>query len=181
MGSHFWGFQLHSVIPDIVTIGKPLGNGHPVAAVVCTNEVANKFNNGMEFFNTFGGNPVSCAIANKVLEIVQNEKLQQNAFKVGNFLKKGIKKLVENSTNYFNVRGQGLFLGIEFVDENLLPKADKANYVVDRMKFFGILLSTDGPDKNVIKIKPPLIFSIDNAKFFLKLFSNIINEDFMLK
>lgn len=181
VGSHFWGFQLHNVIPDIVTIGKPLGNGHPVAAVVCTNEVANKFNNGMEFFNTFGGNPVSCAIANKVLEIVQNEKLQQNAFKVGNFLKKGIKKLVENSTNYFNVRGQGLFLGIEFVDENLLPKADKANYVVDRMKFFGILLSTDGPDKNVIKIKPPLIFSIDNAKFFLKLFSNIINEDFMLK
>ena len=103
VGSHFWGFQLHSVIPDIVTIGKPLGNGHPVAAVVCTNEIANKFNNGMEFFNTFGGNPVSCAIANKVLEIVQNEKLQQNAFKVGNFLKKGIKKLVENPTNYLSL------------------------------------------------------------------------------
>ena len=89
--------------------------------------------------------------------------------------------MVENPTNYFNVWGQGLFLGVEFVDENLLPKADKANYVVDRMKFFGILLSTDGPDKNVIKIKPPLIFSMDNAKFFLKLFSKIVNEDFMLK
>ncbi len=181
VGSHFWGFQLHNVLPDIVTIGKPLGNGHPVAAVVCTNEIANKFNNGMEFFNTFGGNPVSCAIANKVLEIVRNEKLQENAFKVGNFLKKGIKKLTKNSNSYFNVRGQGLFLGIEFIDKNLLPQAEKANYVVDRMKFFGILLSTDGPDKNVIKIKPPLIFSIDNAKFFLKLFSKIINEDFILK
>ena len=89
--------------------------------------------------------------------------------------------MTKNSSNYFNVRGQGLFLGIEFIDKNLLPQAEKANYVVDRMKFFGILLSTDGPDKNVIKIKPPLIFSIDNAKFFLKLFSKIINEDFILK
>ena len=74
--------------------------------------------------------------------------------------------MTKNSNSYFNVRGQGLFLGIEFIDKNLLPQAEKANYVVDRMKFFGILLSTDGPDKNVIKIKPPLIFSIDNAKFF---------------
>ena len=153
VGSHFWGFQLHSVIPDIVTIGKPLGNGHPVAAVVCTNEIANKFNNGMEFFNTFGGNPVSCAIANKVLEIVQNEKLQQNAFKVGNFLKKGIKKLIQNSSNYFNVRGQGLFLGIEFVDSEMNPLKEETVYIVNRLKKFGILSSVDGPENNVIKIK----------------------------
>ena len=179
MGSHFWGFQLHNVIPDIVTIGKPLGNGHPVAAVVCTPEIADTFNNGMEFFNTFGGNPVSCVIADKVLQIVLEENLQENAFKVGGYLKKALKQLAKSYSFIGSVRGQGLFLGVEFVDRQNNPMREKAEYFINRMKFFGILLSTDGPCKNVIKIKPPIIFSYKNAQDFLKYFSMVIEEDFM--
>lgn len=179
VGSHFWGFQLHEVLPDIVTIGKPLGNGHPVAAVVCTSEVAERFNNGMEFFNTFGGNPVSCAIANEVLRIVKVEKLQANALKVGNFIKKELKRLAIQFPIIGDVRGQGLFLGLEFVDQEKNPLANRADYVINRMKTFGILLSTDGPDHNVIKIKPPLVFSIEDAKEFLYYFTKVLKEDFM--
>lgn len=179
VGSHFWGFQLHGVIPDIVTIGKPLGNGHPVAAVVCTSEVAERFDNGMEFFNTFGGNPVSCAIANEVLNVVKDEKLQANALVVGNYIKKELKRLAIRFPIIGDVRGQGLFLGLEFVNEEKLPLADHADYIINRMKNFGILLSTDGPDHNVIKIKPPLVFSLENAKEFLHYFAKILNEDFM--
>ena len=158
MGKTFWGFQLHDVVPDIVTIGKPLGNGHPIAAVACTEEVATKFANGMEFFNTFGGNPVSCAIASKVLQIVQEEKLQQNALEVGNFLKTGLKELAKKYPIIASVRGQGLFLGIELTDEERNPLSEQTAYLANMMKENGILMSTDGPDHNVLKIKPPLIF-----------------------
>ncbi len=180
VGSNFWGFQLHDVIPDIITIGKPLGNGHPVAAVVCTKKVADSFNNGMEFFNTFGGNPVSCCIADKVLEIVSDENLQENALITGNYIKNKIQILAKKNSFLGPVRGQGLFLGIELVDKNLEPLPAKADYLINRLRCFGILLSTDGPHKNVIKIKPPLIFSIDNADFFLKYFERVLNEDFMI-
>ena len=179
MGKTFWGFQLHDVIPDIVTIGKPLGNGHPIAAVACTQEVADKFANGMEYFNTFGGNPVSCAIASSMLSVIQNENLQENALKVGNFLKDGLKKLAKKYPVIGDVRGQGLFLGFELVDSNLNPLAEKADYLMNRMKDHGILMSTDGLDNNVLKIKPPLIFSKENAKDLLFYLKKILSEDFM--
>ena len=179
MGKTFWGFQLHNVIPDIVTIGKPLGNGHPIAAVACTKEVAEKFANGMEFFNTFGGNPVSCAIATEVLREVKREKLQENALKVGTFLKSELEKLSNKFPIIGDVRGQGLFLGFELVDENLNPLAEKTDYLVNRIKDFGILMSSDGPDNNVIKIKPPITFTIENAKDILFYLTKILNEDFM--
>lgn len=179
VGSRFWGFQLHDVIPDIITIGKPLGNGHPIAAVVCTPEVASQFNNGMEFFNTFGGNPVSCAIAHEVLKVITDEKLQENALNIGSFLKSGLQDLAEKHPILGNVRGQGLFLGVEFVDENLQPLAAQADYLINRMKTFGVLLSTDGPSQNVIKIKPPLVFSMQNAIYFLNHFALILQEDLM--
>jgi len=179
VGSNFWGFNLHNVIPDIVTIGKPLGNGHPIAAVACKKHIAKVFNNGMEFFNTFGGNPVSCAVAKSVLDVIRDEKLQENSLNVGNFIKKHLYKLSCEYPIIGSVRGQGLFLGIEFVDSNLNPLADRADYIVNRMKNYGILLSTDGPYHNVIKIKPPLVFSIKNAKYFLKYFSLVLKEDFI--
>ncbi len=179
VGSSFWGFNLHNVIPDIVTIGKPLGNGHPIAAVACTQMVADGFNNGMEFFNTFGGNPVSCAIAKAVLDVVEDEKLQKNSLFIGSFIKSNIQELSSKYPILGSVRGQGLFIGIEFVDYELNPLAQKADYFINRMKFYGILLSTDGPDKNVIKIKPPLVFSMKSAKKFLKYTSIILKEDFM--
>ena len=179
MGKTFWGFQLHHVIPDIITIGKPLGNGHPVAAVVCTEEVANKFANGMEFFNTFGGNPVSCAIAAEVLQVVEDECLQLNALEVGEYLKTELKKLSKSFPIMGSIRGQGLFLGIELVSAMKHPLEVQAKYLVNRMKHNGILMSTDGPDNNVIKIKPPLVFSKEDANFLIEVLTSVLGEDCM--
>ncbi|WP_417368793.1 aminotransferase class III-fold pyridoxal phosphate-dependent enzyme [Gelidibacter japonicus] len=179
MGKTFWGFQLHDVVPDIVTIGKPLGNGHPVAAVACTPEVADKFANGMEYFNTFGGNPVSCAIGAEVIRTVKREKLQENALKVGTFLKDEFRRLAQEFPIIGDVRGQGLFLGIELVDADMNPLAAQTDYLADRMKDHGILMSTDGPDHNVLKIKPPIIFTKDNAEELLFYLRKILAEDIM--
>ena len=179
MGKTFWGFQLHNVVPDIVTIGKPLGNGHPIAAVACTQKVADKFANGMEYFNTFGGNPVSCAIGTEVLKIVKKEKLQENALIIGEFLKSELKKLAHKFPIIGEVRGQGLFLGIELVDSKLTPLKEQTNYLANRMKDHHILMSVDGPDHNVLKIKPPLIFSKTNAKELIYFLKKILSEDFM--
>ena len=179
VGKTFWGFQLHNVIPDIVTIGKPFGNGHPVAAVVCTQEIAKSFANGMEYFNTFGGNPVSCAIANEVLNVIKSENLQQNAFEVGEFIKSEFKKLQESFPIIGDVRGQGLFLGIEFVDSEMNPLAEQTDYLINRMKDYGILISSDGPDHNVLKIKPPIVFSKDHAIELINNIKLVLQEDFM--
>jgi len=179
VGSHFWGFQLHDVVPDIVTIGKPIGNGHPLAAVVCTKEVAEKFANGMEYFNTFGGNPVSCAIGKEVLRVVNDENLQENSLQVGNYLKSELIKLQSKFPIIGDVRGQGLFLGFELVDTHKNPLPHKATYIANRMKDYAILMSTDGKDNNALKIKPPIVFSIENADELLLRLSSIFQEDFM--
>ncbi len=179
MGKTFWGFQLHNVVPDIITIGKPLGNGHPLAAVVCTQEVADKFANGMEYFNTFGGNPVSSAIGTEVLRTVKRENLQQNAAIVGEFLKTELKKLASKHPIIGDVRGQGLFLGFELVDMNMNPLRDQADYLANRMKDHGILMSTDGPDYNVLKIKPPIVFTKENAEELIFYLDKILEEDFI--
>ncbi|MCK0190889.1 aminotransferase class III-fold pyridoxal phosphate-dependent enzyme [Arenibacter sp. F20364] len=179
MGKTFWGFQLHGVVPDIVTIGKPLGNGHPLAAVVCTREVAEKFANGMEYFNTFGGNPVSCAIGTEVLRVVKREKLQAHALGIGTYLKKELMALALDFPIVGDVRGQGLFLGIELVNGKMEPLGAQTDYLANRMKDHGILMSTDGPDHNVLKIKPPMVFSQENAKELVFYLKKIMAEDFM--
>jgi 4-aminobutyrate aminotransferase-like enzyme len=180
LGKTFWGFQLHEVIPDIVTIGKPLGNGHPLAAVACTREVADKFANGMEYFNTFGGNPVSCAIGAEVLKTVKREKLQENALKVGSYLKEQLNHLSKEFPIIGDVRGEGLFLGIELVDTEMNPLEDQTDYLANRMKDYGILMSTDGPDHNVLKIKPPMVFSSANAEELIYYLKKVLVEDFMM-
>ncbi|PKA82575.1 hydroxylysine kinase /5-phosphonooxy-L-lysine phospho-lyase [Ulvibacter sp. MAR_2010_11] len=179
MGKTFWAFELYNVIPDIVTMGKPAGNGHPLAIVVCTKAVAEKFANGMEFFNTFGGNPVSSAIGRTVLEIIEDEKLQENALEVGEFLKSELKNLQKEFPIIGDVRGEGLFLGFELNDSQKKPLADHASYLANRMKDLGILMSTDGPDYNVLKIKPPLVFSKENAKELIFRLKTVFLEDFM--
>ncbi|PCE63985.1 aminotransferase class III-fold pyridoxal phosphate-dependent enzyme [Sediminicola luteus] len=179
VGKAFWGFQLHNVIPDIVTIGKPLGNGHPLAAVVCTQKVAEGFANGMEYFNTFGGNPVSCAIGTAVLRTVKEEGLQQQAQAVGDYLKEGLKTLQADFPIIGDIRGQGLFLGFELNGPDLAPLAPQASYLANRMKTFGILMSTDGLDHNVLKIKPPLVFNQDHADELLLRLRTVCSEDFM--
>ena len=179
VGEKFWGFQLHDVIPDIVTLGKPMGNGHPIGAVVCTSEISKKFDNGLEFFSSFGGNPVSCRIANEVIREIDSRNLQKNALKTGKFLVSELKKLAKKYSIIGNVRGRGLFIGIELVDQNLIPEMDKAIYLVNRMKELGVLMSNDGLDKNVIKIKPPIIFSIDDSKRLIMLLDKVMAEDYM--
>ena len=169
VGTHFWGFELQAVVPDIVVLGKPIGNGHPLAAVIVTDAIANSFNNGIEYFNTYGGNPVSMATGMAVLEVIQGEGLQENALQVGNYLLEGMRQLMNSYPIIGDVRGAGLFIGVEFVkDRNTKePAIDSIKLVVERMKEKGFLMGVDGPYNNVLKIKPPIIFSMENAKDML--------------
>lgn len=179
VGKTYWAFELHDVVPDIVTIGKPFGNGHPVAAIVCTQAIAEAFNNGMEYFNTFGGNPVSSAVAKEVLTIIDEEELQSHALEIGNYLKKSLEDLAIEFPIIGDVRGEGLFLGFELVDAQKKPLTVHAKYLVNRMKDRGILMSSDGPDNNVIKLKPPLTFNKSHADQLLINLRIILSEDFM--
>ncbi|MFV1987433.1 MAG: aminotransferase class III-fold pyridoxal phosphate-dependent enzyme [Gemmatimonadota bacterium] len=178
VGSHFWGFEEHGVVPDIVTLGKPMGNGHPLAAVVTTPEIAASFANGMEYFNTFGGNPVSCAIGLEVLRIIDDEHLQANAARVGAHLASGLRDIMGRHDVVGDVRGRGLFLGVEFVTdrESRKPAAAHAAKTVERMRDRGVLLRTDGPDHNVIKIKPPLVFSSSDADMIVEGLDAVLSE-----
>lgn len=168
-GEHFWAFEHQGVVPDIVTIGKPIANGHPMGGVVTTPEIAASFVNGMEYFNTFGGNPVSCAIALAVLDVIEDEGLQANAHDVGAFLMDGLRELATRHACIGDVRGRGLFIGVELVGdrEQRTPDADLAHRVVEAMKARHVLLSTEGPANDVLKIKPPIVFSRANATEFL--------------
>ncbi|MEM1216636.1 MAG: aminotransferase class III-fold pyridoxal phosphate-dependent enzyme [Bacteroidota bacterium] len=181
VGSHFWAFETQQVVPDIVTLGKPIGNGHPLGAVVCTEAVAEGFANGMEYFNTFGGNPVSCAIGRAVLRVIEQENLQENALRVGQYLQRALGQLQAECPIIGDVRGLGLFLGIELVSDRQTraPAAAEARYLVNRMRQFGILMSTDGPLQNVIKIKPPICFSETQADFLLDNLRRVLWEDFI--
>lgn len=146
--------------------------------MITTPDVADSFETGMEYFNTFGGNPVSCAVGLAVLDVIENEKLQDNAGKVGTYLKTSLVKLKEQHALIGDVRGLGLFLGIEFVRDrgNLEPAAEEASFIRERMKDCGILLSTDGPLHNVIKIKPPICFNEDDADFLVRTLDEVLDE-----
>ncbi len=178
-GSHFWMFQTQGVVPDIVTMGKPIGNGHPMGAVVTTPEIARSFANGMEYFNTCGGNPVSCAVGLAVLDAIRGEGLQANARDTGGYLLRGLAGLAGRHAAIGDVRGVGLFLGIELVRdrETREPAAEAASELVERMKELGVLLSTDGPLHNVIKIKPPLVFSRADADLLLERLDEALRVD----
>jgi 4-aminobutyrate aminotransferase-like enzyme/Ser/Thr protein kinase RdoA (MazF antagonist) len=176
LGSHFWGFEMHDVIPDIVILGKPIGNTHPIGAVVTTEKIADSFSNGMEFFSSFGGNPVSCAVGSKVLDILEEEKLQENALVVGNYYKSELKKLQSEFSSIGDVRGQGLFLGIEFIDNKGQPDTKIAQQLKNQLKENFILVSTDGPHDNVIKTKPPLCFTKENVDQVLYHFREILKR-----
>ncbi|MFM9837988.1 MAG: aminotransferase class III-fold pyridoxal phosphate-dependent enzyme, partial [Cyclobacteriaceae bacterium] len=180
-GNHFWAFQEHNVVPDIVTIGKPIGNGHPLGVVVTTQAIADAFKNGMEYFNTFGGNPVSCAIGLEVLKVVKEEGLQQNSKVVGDYLKTGLKDLMKEFKIIGDVRGPGLFIGFELVKDRHAkePATEQAAYFANRMRDKGILMSTDGPFNNVLKIKPPIVFSKMNSDFLLESIALVLKEDFL--
>ncbi|CAL42965.1 aminotransferase class III-fold pyridoxal phosphate-dependent enzyme [Flavobacterium psychrophilum] len=178
VGDAFWGFELQDVIPDIIVLGKPIGNGHPLAAVIVTNEIADAFNNGLEYFNTFGGNPVSMAAGLAVLNVIQEEEMQAHAKEVGNYLIDGLNTLMQKHTIISDVRGHGLFIGAEMVKDRttMEPAITEIDIVVEKMKEKGYLLSTDGPLHNVLKIKPPMPFSKQNATEMVQLLDVILSE-----
>lgn len=180
LGKYFWAFEEQEVIPDIVVLGKPIANGYPMGAVIVKEEVANRFDNGMEFFSTFGGNPVACAAAKAVLEEVESEGLQANAEEMGSLIINGLKNLQKQFSIIGDVRGMGLFIGIEFVlDENLTPATKQAKYIVERLKEKKILTGTDGPFNNVLKLRPPMIINKQDVDYFLNCFAQILNESFL--
>jgi 4-aminobutyrate aminotransferase-like enzyme/Ser/Thr protein kinase RdoA (MazF antagonist) len=178
VGDKFWGFELQGVVPDIVVVGKPIGNGHPLAAVILTNELADAFNNGMEYFNTFGGNPVSMVTGLTVLNVIKEEEMQLHAKEVGDHLMNGLKQLMSKHPIIGDVRGHGLFIGAELVKNRttLEPAVTEIDSIVQKMKDRGYLLSTDGPLHNVLKIKPPLPFNKQNADELIQLLDEVLSE-----
>ena len=179
IGTHFWGFESYGVVPDIVVLGKPIGNGHPIGAVITTPEIAASFDNGMEFFSTFGGNTVSCAIGLEVLDVVLEERLQEHALRVGDHLLAGLRRLMDRYPIIGDVRGSGLWLGVELVRnrETLEPATEEASLIVNRMRDQGILLGTDGPYHNVIKIRPPMPFSTGDSDLLCATLDRVLTED----
>uniref|UniRef100_A0A8C6T4Y7 Ethanolamine-phosphate phospho-lyase n=1 Tax=Neogobius melanostomus TaxID=47308 RepID=A0A8C6T4Y7_9GOBI len=181
VGTHFWAFQLQGedFVPDIVTMGKPIGNGHPLSCVVTTREVAEAFmSSGMEYFNTFGGNPVSCAIGLAVLEVIEKEDLQGNALRVGGYLCSLLEKHKEKHPLIGDIRGRGLFVGLELVRDKhkLTPATAEAQEVIYRLKEQHILLSADGPHRNVLKFKPPMCFTKEDVDLVVEKIDNILTE-----
>lgn len=165
LGDYFWGFEAQDVVPDMVIIGKPMGNGHPMGAVITTDEIAESFSKGVEFFSSFGGNPVSCAIGLSVLQVMEEEKLQQNAKTTGDYYKLLLKELQKKYGCIGDVRGSGLFLGVEIIKENSMePETELAHYIKNKLRDRHILISTDGPYDSVLKSKPALCFTKENAK-----------------
>jgi len=180
VGTHLWGFEMQNATPDIVVLGKPIGNGHPLAAVITRRNIAEAFDNGMEYFTTFGGNPVSCAVGLAVLDVLQDERLQQHALRVGHLLLDGLKSFVGKYDMIADARGAGLFLGLELVRDlsTLEPAPAEASFIANRMRDHGILLGTDGPYHNVVKIRPPMPFDESDAEFLLETMEKILEEDF---
>jgi 4-aminobutyrate aminotransferase-like enzyme/Ser/Thr protein kinase RdoA (MazF antagonist) len=176
MGTHFYAFEAHRVVPDIVVLGKPIGNGYPLGAVVTTPEIAASFDNGMEFFSTFGGSTVSCAVGLEVLDVVESERLQHHAREVGAVLLDRLRVGLGDHPMVGDIRGSGLFIGVELVKdrETREPAAAEAADAINRMRERGILLGTDGPFGNVIKIRPPMPFSTADAEQLAKTLADVI-------
>ena len=178
MGTSFWGFELHDVVPDIVILGKPIGNGHPMAAVITTEEITQSLETGMEFFSSFGGNPVSCRIGESVLDVIEEENLMQNAGEVGKHLIHRLNDLKSEYPSIGDVRGSGFYLGIEFIQDprSMSPDTDLAQSVNEGLKDHFILAGTDGPNENILKLKPPMCFNMENADHFLTIFKTILKS-----
>jgi 4-aminobutyrate aminotransferase-like enzyme/Ser/Thr protein kinase RdoA (MazF antagonist) len=179
IGSHCWAFQAHGVVPDIVVMGKPLGNGFPLAAVVTTPAIAASFDNGMEYFSTFGGNQVACAAGIAVLDVLRDEGLQDHAARTGRMLLDAMDSWVGRFPSVGDVRGAGLFLGVELVKDpaSRAPAATEASYVVNRLREEGILAGTDGPFHNVIKIRPPMAFDESDALRLVGTLEGILRDE----
>jgi 4-aminobutyrate aminotransferase-like enzyme len=175
-GHHFWGFEADGLVPDIVTMGKPMGNGHPLSAVITRAELVDDFSRHGRYFNTFGGNPVSCAAGLAVLDVIEEENLQQNALAVGQHLVDGLWKLAEVHESIGDVRGSGLFLAVELVtsSEERVPATALTREVVNGLRDNGVLTGSIGPDDNILKLRSPLVLSKDDADYFLNMLDEVL-------
>jgi 4-aminobutyrate aminotransferase-like enzyme len=176
VGSHFWGYEVDGVVPDIVTLGKPMGNGHPLSAVVTRRDLVNTFSGYGRYFNTFGGNPVSCAAGLAVLDIIDSENLQQNALEVGQHLIDGLWKLADDHECIGDVRGSGLFLAVELVTDRdaRTPATGLTTKVVNDLRNCGVLTGAIGPDANILKLRCPMVLTKDDADYFLGVLQGVL-------
>ncbi|KPH07469.1 aspartate aminotransferase family protein (plasmid) [Rhizobium acidisoli] len=176
-GSDMWGHQRAGIVPDIVTLGKPMANGHPVGGVVANADVLNAFRKAFRYFNTFGGNPVSCAAAMAVLDVIEDEKLVENARDVGEYTRDAFKRLAQKHAIIGDVRGSGLFMGMEFVLDRATkePATAEANRIVNEMRERGVLMGKIGLHQCATKIRPPMPFSRENADLMLSVFDDVLS------
>jgi len=173
-GKYMWGFQQFGLVPDIVTVGRPLGNGHPMAAVICKKEISTKLGG---YYSTFGGNPVSCAMGLAVLDVLHNEKLMSSAHNVGVFLRGTLNTLKHDYPDVIGeVRGQGLLWAIEIIENRAerMPSSKLATDIMMALKDEKILVGTTGECRNVILFSPPLCFTIENCKTFIQSLASVI-------
>jgi len=175
-GRNFWGFEVDDFVPDIVTMGKPMGNGHPISSVVTRRELVDVFARHSRYFNTFGGNPVSCAAGLAVLDVIEKENLQQNALHVGQQLVDGLRRLADRHACIGDVRGSGLFLALEFVTDRdkRTPATGLTARVVNDLRDRGVLTGSIGPDANVLKLRPPLVLTKQDAAYFLEILDDCL-------
>ena len=175
-GENFWGYEIDDFVPDIVTVGKPMGNGHPIAATITRSDLIDEFSTHSHYFNTFGGNPVSCAAGLAVLDVIEREDLQKNALNVGQYLTDGLARLAEKHAAIGDIRGSGFFKAVELVSdrESRTPAKDLAVDVVNALRSRGVLSGAIGPHENILKLRPPMVFSQDNADFFLNVLDDVL-------
>ena len=169
-GDEMWAFRYSDVVPDIVTLGKPIGDGHPIGAVITTPAIAAKFAAKFSYFNTFGGNPVSAAVGMAVLDVLEREGVQQNVIAAGKVLESGLARLAAKHPLVADVRGKGLFWGLEIVRDHATraPAVEEADRIMNLLREDGILVARTGAFNNVVKIRPPLVFTPDNARMLLE-------------
>jgi 4-aminobutyrate aminotransferase-like enzyme len=178
MGTHLWAFETQGVVPDIVTLGKPIGNGHPLSAVLTTPAVAEAFRDTTSYFNTYAGNPVSCEVGMAVLDVIEQEGLQAQALAVGRHFKAALSELIGRHELIGAVYGQGMYMGVELVRdrEAKTPASAEALAVAERMRERGVIVYPTGDDYNILKIKPPLVFTQANAGFFVEMLDEVLRE-----
>ena len=177
-GETFWGFESDAFLPDIVTMGKPMGNGHPLAATIIKRNLVEKFAKKTGYFNTFGGNAVSCAAGMAVMDVIEQDNLQENALSIGKYLKEEIKSLANKYDLIGDVRGKGLFIAVEMISNyDMTPASEAASSIVQQLKESGVLTNTIGPYSNILKLRPPMIFSRENSDYFLDRFDSILKKN----
>lgn len=176
LGTHYFGFEHQDVLPDVVVLGKPIGNGHPLGVVVTTRKIAESFDNGIEFFSTFGGSTLSCKIGKEVLDVVDDEGLQENAAVVGAQLMADLKKLETKYDCIGDVRGMGLFLGVELIAPDGTEATEICSYVKNRMRDHRILIGSEGPKDNILKIRPPLTLEPEDADMIITMLDRVLGE-----